>query len=243
MAEENKQPPVQETDELKDYRNEDGTFNEDKLKQAMTEKKYYRQQISKLRNMPAKVDEYNENFALDSKFDEYISDENNKKKLDDVFGKLDQLCFDKGINVERNHDIRRFILDEMVESGAVDLTPKADKEAKAKADHEAYLKELQDGIGDSTNLDAWQESLLGWLKTFANSEPEYSMYENIVKNSANGALSMNKIRQAMMGNRIPIVNSDPTYNEEEWQREFNKADRDTQNKMLEERAKKLTKKL
>lgn len=242
MAEENKQP-VQETDELKDYRNEDGTFNEDKLKQAMTEKKYYRQQISKLRNMPAKIDEYDADFNLDSKFDEYVSDENNKKKLDAVFGKLNQLCFDKGINVERNHDIRRFILDEMVESGAVDLTPKADKEAKAKADHEAYLKELQDGIGDSTNLDAWQESLLGWLKTFANSEPEYSMYENIVKNSANGALSMNKIRQAMMGNRIPIVNSDPTYNEEEWQREFNKADRDTQNKMLEERAKKLTKKL
>lgn len=242
MAEENKQP-VQETDELKDYRNEDGTFNEDKLKQAMTEKKYYRQQISKLRNMPAKIDEYDADFNLDSKFDEYVSDENNKKKLDAVFGKLNQLCFDKGINVERNHDIRRFILDEMVESGAVDLTPKADKEAKAKADHEAYLKELQDGIGDSTNLDAWQESLLGWLKTFANSETEYSMYENIVKNSANGALSMNKIRQAMMGNRIPIVNSDPTYNEEEWQREFNKADRDTQNKMLEERAKKLTKKL
>lgn len=243
MAEENKQPSGQETDELKDYRNEDGTFNEDKLKQAMTEKKYYRQQISKLRNMPAKIEEYDADFNLDSKFDEYVSDENNKKKLDDVFGKLNQLCFDKGINVERNHDIRRFLLDEMVESGAVDLTPKADKEAKAKADHEAYLKELQDGIGDSTNLDAWQESLLGWLKTFANSETEYSMYENIVKNSANGALSMNKIRQAMMGNRIPIVNSDPTYNEEEWQREFNKADRDTQNKMLEERAKKLTKKL
>lgn len=243
MAEENKQPSAQETDELKDYRNEDGTFNEDKLKQAMTEKKYYRQQISKLRNMPAKIEEYDADFNLDSKFDEYVSDENNKKKLDDVFGKLNQLCFDKGINVERNHDIRRFLLDEMVESGAVDLTPKADKEAKAKADHEAYLKELQDGIGDSTNLDAWQESLLGWLKTFANSETEYSMYENIVKNSANGALSMNKIRQAMMGNRIPIVNSDPTYNEEEWQREFNKADRDTQNKMLEERAKKLTKKL
>ena len=243
MAEENKQPPVQETDELKDYRNEDGSFNEDKLKQAMTEKKYYRQQISKLRNMPAKVEEYGENFALDSKFDEFVSDEKNKEKIDKVFSKLDALCFDKGINVERNHDIRRFLLDEMVESGAVDLTPKADKEAKAKADHEAYLKELQDGIGDSTNLDAWQESLLGWLKTFANSEPEYSMYENIVKNSANGALSMNKIRQAMMGNRIPIVNSDPTYNEEEWQREFNKADRDTQNKMLEERAKKLTKKL
>lgn len=243
MAEENKPSSVQETDELKDYRNEDGTFNEDKLKQAMTEKKYYRQQISKLRNMPAKIEEYDADFNLDSKFDEYVSDENNKKKLDDVFGKLNQLCFDKGINVERNHDIRRFILDEMVENGTVDLTPKADKEAKAKADHEAYLKELQDGIGDSTNLDAWQESLLGWLKTFANSETEYSMYENIVKNSANGALSMNKIRQAMMGNRIPIVNSDPTYNEEEWQREFNKADRDTQNKMLEERAKKLTKKL
>lgn len=243
MAEETKPTGGQETDELKDYRNEDGTFNEDKLKQAMTEKKYYRQQISKLRNMPAKIEEYDADFNLDSKFDEYVSDENNKKKLDAVFGKLNQLCFDKGINVERNHDIRRFILDEMVESGAVDLTPKADKEAKAKADHEAYLKELQDGIGDSTNLDAWQESLLGWLKTFANSEPEYSMYENIVKNSANGALSMNKIRQAMMGNRIPIVNSDPTYNEEEWQREFNKADRDTQNKMLEERAKKLTKKL
>lgn len=243
MAEETKPTGGQETDELKDYRNEDGTFNEDKLKQAMTEKKYYRQQISKLRNMPAKIEEYDADFNLDSKFDEYVSDENNKKKLDAVFGKLNQLCFDKGINVERNHDIRRFLLDEMVESGAVDLTPKADKEAKAKADHEAYLKELQDGIGDSTNLDAWQESLLGWLKTFANSEPEYSMYENIVKNSANGALSMNKIRQAMMGNRIPIVNSDPTYNEEEWQREFNKADRDTQNKMLEERAKKLTKKL
>ena len=243
MAEETKPTGGQETDELKDYRNEDGTFNEDKLKQAMTEKKYYRQQISKLRNMPAKIEEYDADFNLDSKFDEYVSDENNKKKLDAVFGKLNQLCFDKGINVERNHDIRRFILDEMVESGAVDLTPKADKEAKAKADHEAYLKELQDGIGDSTNLDAWQESLLGWLKTFANSESEYSMYENIVKNSANGALSMNKIRQAMMGNRIPIVNSDPTYNEEEWQREFNKADRDTQNKMLEERAKKLTKKL
>ena len=47
----------------------------------------------------------------------------------------------------------------------------------------------------------------------------------------------------MMGNRIPIVNSDPQYNEEEWQRNFNKADVETQNKMLEERAKKLTKNL
>ena len=84
---------------------------------------------------------------------------------------------------------------------------------------------------------------MGWLKTFANSENEYSFYENIVKTNASGALSMNKIRQAMMGNRIPIINSDPQYNEEEWQRTFNKADIETQNKMLEERAKKLTKKL
>ena len=243
MAEETKPTGGQETDELKDYRNEDGTFNEDKLKQAMTEKKYYRQQISKLRNMPAKVEEYGENFTLDSKFDEFVSDEKNKEKIDKVFNKLDSLCFDKGINVERNHDIRRFLLDEMTESGVIDLTPKADKEAQEKAKHDAYLKELQDGLGDTTNVDAWSEALLDWLKTFANSEGEYSFYENIVKTNANGALSMNKIRQAMMGNRIPIINSDPQYNEEEWQRNFNKADVETQNKMLEERAKKLTKKL
>ena len=45
----------------------------------------------------------------------------------------------------------------------------------------------------------------------------------------------------MMGNRIPVVNSDPKYNEAEWSRAFSKATREEQDRMLEERARELMK--
>ena len=44
-----------------------------------------------------------------------------------------------------------------------------------------------------------------------------------------------------MGNRIPVIHSDPKFSQEEWDRAFSKATREEQDKMLEERAKELTK--
>lgn len=230
----NGNPPA---DDLAEYRNEEGQFDADKIRKLAEDKKYFRSQISKLRQVPQKVEEYGKDFALDSKFDEFITNEDNKKKIDTVFEKLDKLSLEKGIGVERNHDIRRFVLDQLVESKAIDLTTEAERTA---ADQKAIAErntKVQEVIGDVSDINAWNEALFGWLKDFCNSEAEFQMHKKLVERNSVWALSLNKVRHAMMGNRIPVAVSEPKYNEAEWQRAFLKADKEEQNRMLEERAK------
>lgn len=230
----NGNPPA---DDLAEYRNEEGQFDADKIRKLAEDKKYFRSQISKLRQVPQKVEEYSKDFALDSKFDEFITNEDNKKKIDTVFEKLDKLSLEKGIGVERNHDIRRFVLDQLVESKAIDLTTEAERTA---ADQKAIAErntKVQEVIGDVSDINAWNEALFGWLKDFCNSEAEFQMHKKLVERNSVWALSLNKVRHAMMGNRIPVAVSEPKYNEAEWQRAFLKADKEEQNRMLEERAK------
>lgn len=230
----NGNPPA---DDLAEYRNAEGQFDADKIRKLAEDKKYFRSQISKLRQVPQKVEEYSKDFALDSKFDEFITNEDNKKKIDTVFEKLDKLSLEKGIGVERNHDIRRFVLDQLVESKAIDLTTEAERTA---ADQKAIAErntKVQEVIGEVSDINAWNEALFGWLKDFCNSEAEFQMHKKLVERNSVWALSLNKVRHAMMGNRIPVAVSEPKYNEAEWQRAFLKADKDEQNRMLEERAK------
>lgn len=230
----NGNPPA---DDLAEYKNAEGQFDAEKIRKLAEDKKYFRSQISKLRQVPQKVEEYSKDFALDSKFDEFITNEDNKKKIDTVFEKLDKLSLEKGIGVERNHDIRRFVLDQLVESKAIDLTTEAERTA---ADQKAIAErntKVQEVIGDVSDINAWNEALFGWLKDFCNSEAEFQMHKKLVERNSVWALSLNKVRHAMMGNRIPVAVSEPKYNEAEWQRAFVKADKDEQNRMLEERAK------
>ena len=229
--------------ELAEYRNDKGEFDIDKLKQLDADKKYFRSQISKLRQMPESQEEYSKNFVFDSKFTEFLSDEDNKAKIDKVFDNLDKLSMEKGIGVEKNHDIRRFLLDEMVDNGIIDTVSKAEKEAKhlqAINDRNASVQEF---IGEGTDRETWDNNLKTWLKSFCNSEGEYALHEKLINENATWALSMNKVRQALMGNTIPVIHSEASYNEEEWQRNFTKAvannDIETQNKMLESRGKKI----
>lgn len=231
----------QHIDELAEFKNSDGDFDADKIKKLVEDKKYYRSQISKLKQTPEKVEEYGKNFVLDSKFDEFVSNEDNKKKIDTVFEKLDKLCLEKGMSVERNNDMRRFVLDELVASKAIDLTPVAQKEEEAKKIVAERNNAVQEAIGEVSDINAWNTNVLAWLKGFCNSEAEYEMHRKLFETNSLWALSLNKMRQLQMGNRIPIVNSDPKYNEVEWQRAFSKADRETQDKMLADRAKELTK--
>lgn len=234
----NGNPPA---DDLAEYRNAEGQFDADKIRKLAEDKKYFRSQISKLRQVPQKVEEYSKDFALDSKFDEFITNEDNKKKIDTVFEKLDKLSLEKGIGVERNHDIRRFVLDQLVESKAIDLTTEAERTA---ADQKAIAErntKVQEVIGEVSDINAWNEALFGWLKDFCNSEAEFQMHKKLVERNSVWALSLNKVRHAMMGNRIPVAVSEPKYNEAEWQRAFLKADKDEQNRMLEERAKMMIK--
>ena len=234
----NDNPPA---DDLAEYKNAEGQFDADKVRKLAEDKKYFRSQISKLRQVPQKVEEYSKDFALDSKFDEFITNEENKKKIDTVFEKLDKLSLEKGIGVERNHDIRRFVLDQLVESKAIDLTTEAERTAadqKAIAERNAKVQEV---IGEVSDINAWNEALFGWLKDFCNSEAEFQMHKKLVERNSVWALSLNKVRHAMMGNRIPVAVSEPKYNEAEWQRAFVKADKDEQNRMLEERAKMMIK--
>lgn len=234
----NGNPPA---DDLAEYKNAEGQFDADKIRKLAEDKKYFRSQISKLRQVPQKVEEYSKDFALDSKFDEFITNEDNKKKIDTVFEKLDKLSLEKGIGVERNHDIRRFVLDQLVESKAIDLTTEAERTA---ADQKAIAErntKVQEVIGEVSDINAWNEALFGWLKDFCNSEAEFQMHKKLVERNSVWALSLNKVRHAMMGNRIPVAVSEPKYNEAEWQRAFLKADKDEQNRMLEERAKMMIK--
>lgn len=235
---EENQPPV---DELAEFKNSDGEFDSDKIKKLAEDKKYLRQQISKLKQLPEKIEEYGKNFVLDSKFDEFVSNEDNKKKIDTVFEKLDKLSLEKGLSVERNNDIRRFVLDELVASKAIDLTPLAKKEEMAKQIVSERNAAVQEAIGDVSDINAWNTNVLAWLETFCNSKAEYEMHKKLFETNSLWALSLNKIRQAQMGNRIPVVHSDPKFNQAEWERAFSKATREEQDKMLEERAKELTK--
>ena len=234
----NNNPPA---DELAEFRNSDGDFDADKIKKLVEDKKFYRQQISKLKQTPQKIEEYGKNFVLDSKFDEFVSNEDNKKKIDTVFEKLDKLSLEKGLSVERNNDIRRFVLDELVENKAIDLTSAAKREEMAQKIVTERNEAVQKEIGDVSDVKAWDKNLYDWLETFCNSKAEFEMHKKLAETNSLWALSLNKIRQAQLGNRIPVVHSDPKFNEVEWQREFSKADRATQDKMLEERAKELTK--
>lgn len=234
----NGNPPA---DDLAEYKNAEGQFDADKIRKLAEDKKYFRSQISKLRQVPQKVEEYGKDFALDSKFDEFITNEDNKKKIDTIFEKLDKLSLEKGIGVERNHDIRRFVLDQLVESKAIDLTTEAERTAadqKAIAERNAKVQEV---IGEVSDINAWNEALFGWLKDFCNSEAEFQMHKKLVERNSVWALSLNKVRHAMMGNRIPVAVSEPKYNEAEWNRAFVKASREEQDKMLEERAKMMIK--
>ena len=231
-------PPVEskQTDELAEYKNADGEFDADKIKQLAADKKYFRQQISKLKQMPEKIEDYGKDFVLDSKFDEFASKEENKEKLNSLFEKLDKMSMEKGIGVERNHDIRRFVLDELVASKAIDLTTDAEKEAQNQKAIEERNAKVQEVIGDVTDIQAWNKNLEDWLKGFCNSDAEFQMHKALLERNSIWALSLNKVRHAMMGSRIPVAVSEPKYNEAEWERAFRKADKETQDKMLEERA-------
>ena len=234
-------PPAPPADELAEYRNDKGEFDSEKIKKLVDDKKFFRSQIAKMRQTPTKIEEYGKDFTLDSKFDEFVSKEENKEKINKIFEKLDKLSLEKGLGVERNHDLRRFVLDELVDNKVIDLTP----ESKKAEEQQKIINERNDQvravIGEGTDIDAWNTNLLNWVHDFCNSEGEYKMHEHLIKTNSQWALSMHKVHQAMMGNRIPVAASEPNYNEAEWQRNFVKADRETQDKMLEERAKILTK--
>lgn len=241
-----KNPPADETDpqnkgnppadELAEYRNEDGTFSEDKIKKLAEDKKYFRQQISKLKQMPEKIEDYGKDFVLDSKFEEFAAKEENQEKLKSLFGKIDKLSMEKGIGVERNHDIRRFVLDELVATKAIDLTTDAEKAAADQKAIEERNAKVQEVIGEVSDINAWNANLLDWLKNFCNSDAEYEMHKKLLERNSIWALSLNKVRHAMMGNKIPVAVSEPKYNEAEWERAFRKADREEQDRLLKERA-------
>jgi hypothetical protein len=237
-AEDKQTPPA---DDLAEYKTTDGEFDAEKIRKLAEDKKYYRQQISRLKQVPQKIEEYGKDFVLDSKFDEFVADEKNKEKIAKIFDKIDKLSLEKGIGVERNNDIRRFVLDELVENKVIDLTSAEKKEAMAKQIVDERNKAVQDVIGEVSDIEAWNKNLFTWLKGFCNSDAEFEMHKKLAETNSLWALSLNKIRQAQMGNRIPVIHSDPKYNEAEWERAFLKADKETQNKMLEERAKELTK--
>jgi len=228
-------------DELKDYKTADGEFDPAKIKKLVDDKLYYRQQISKLKQVPSRIEDYSKDFVLDSKFDEFVSTEENKDKIAKIFDKIDKMSLEKGIGVERNADIRRLVLDELVENKVIDLTSAEKKAAQAQQIIEERNKAVQDAIGEVSNIDSWNKNLFDWLKTFCNSEAEFEMHKKLAETNSLWALSLNKIRQAQMGNRIPVIHSDAKFNQAEWDRAFSKASREEQDKMLEERAKELTK--
>lgn len=228
-----KDPPK---DELAEYRNDDGTFSEEKIKKLAEDRKYYRQQISKLKQMPEKEEEYDKDFVLDSKFDAFASKEENQAKIKSLFDKINKLSKEKGIGIERNHDIKRFVMDELVEAKAIDLTSDEQKKAAEQKVIDERNEAVRKEIGDVTDINAWNDALCDWLKGFCNSESEYNMHKALLERNSLWALSLNKVRHALMGNRIPVAAPQASYNEEEWNRAFRKADREEQDRMLKERA-------
>lgn len=243
IIENNEQEEQKETkkDVLSEYRNEDGTLNEEKVIKLSQDKLYYRQQISKLKQMPSKIEDYGKDFVLDSKFDEYISTEENKEKIGKIFGKIDKMCMDKGIGVERNADIRRLVLDELVENKVIDLTSAEQREARAAQIVADRNKAVQEAIGEASNVEAWNKSLYEWLKSFCNNESEYALHKKLAETNSTWALSLNKVRQAMMGNRIPVIHPEADYNEEQWMNVFLKSSKEEQDALLQKRSEMLTK--
>lgn len=228
-------------DALAEFKNSDGEFDAAKIQKLVDDKKYYRQQISKLKQTPQKVEEYGKDFVLDSKFDDFVAEPENKKKIDAIFEKLDKLSLDKGLSVERNNDMRRFVLDELIDNKVIDLRSSAEKEAFENKIVAERNESVQKEIGEGSDIKAWNSNMLDWLKTFCNSQVEYDMHKKLFETNSMWALSLNKIRMAQMGNRIPVVHSDAKFNQAEWDRAFSKATREEQDRMLEERAKELTK--
>lgn len=233
-----KDPPK---DELAEYRNDDGTFSEEKIKKLAEDRKYYRQKISQLKQIPEKEEEYDKDFVLDSKFDAFASKEENQAKIKSLFDKINKLSKEKGIGIERNHDIKRFVMDELVEAKAIDLTSDEQKKAAEQKVIDERNEAVRKEIGDATDINAWNDALCDWLKGFCNSEAEYNMHKALLERNSLWALSLNKVRHAMMGNKIPVAAPQATYNEEEWNRAFRKADREEQDRMLKERAEMLLK--
>lgn len=228
-------------DDLADYRNDEGILDDEKVRKIIADRKYYRSQISKLKQLPEKIEEYGKDFVIDSKFDEFLSDEEHHKTVDELLSRVDNMCLEKGIGVERNHDIKRFVLDELAKENVFDLTPAETKKAQAEKIVAERNGAVQTSIGEGTDIKTWDASVLSWLKGFCNSEAEFEMHKKLFETNSIWALSLNKIRQAQMGNRIPVIHSDPKFNQAEWDRAFSKASREEQDKMLEERAKELTK--
>lgn len=228
-----KDPPK---DELAEYRNDDGTFSEEKIKKLAEDRKYYRQKISQLKQIPEKEEEYDKDFVLDSKFDAFASKEENQAKIKSLFDKINKLSKEKGIGIERNHDIKRFVMDELVEAKAIDLASDEQKKAAEQKVIDERNEAVRKEIGDATDINAWNDALCDWLKGFCNSEAEYNMHKALLERNSLWALSLNKVRHAMMGNKIPVAAPQASYNEEEWNRAFRKADVEEQNRMLKERA-------
>ena len=228
-------------DPLAEFKDSDGNFVADKIQKLADDKKYLRQQISKLKQLPEDIAEYGKNFVLDSKFDEFVTDEANKKKIDAVFEKLDKLSLEKGLSVERNNDIRRFVLDELVESKAIDITPLAKKEEMAQKIVNERNEAIQKEIGDISDINAWNKNLYDWLQTFCNNSTEFEAHKKLAETNSTWALSLNKIRQAMMGNRIPMLTPEASFSQESWDRAFHNATREEQDRLLKERAEFLTK--
>lgn len=233
-----KDPPK---DELAEYRNDDGTFSEEKIKKLAEDRKYYRQKISQLKQIPEKEEEYDKDFVLDSKFDAFASKEENQAKIKSLFDKINKLSKEKGIGIERNHDIKRFVMDELVEAKAIDLASDEQKKAAEQKVIDERNEAVRKEIGDATDINAWNDALCDWLKGFCNSEAEYNMHKALLEHNSLWALSLNKVRHAMMGNKIPVAAPQASYNEEEWNRAFRKADREEQDRMLKERAEMLLK--
>lgn len=233
--------PEQKVDALAEFKDSDGNFDAAKIQKLADDKKYLRQQISKLKQLPESVEEYGKNFVLDSKFDEFVSNEENKKKIDTVFEKLDKLSLEKGLSVERNNDIRRFVLDELVASKAIDITPNAKKEEMAQKIVAERNTAIQNVIGDVSDMKNWDAQLYDWLKTFCNNSVEFEAHKRLAETNATWALSLNKIRQAMMGNRIPMLPPESSFSQESWERAFHNASKDEQDRLLKERAEILTK--
>lgn len=241
IIENNPDPKDPPKDELAEYRNEDGTFSEEKIKKLAEDRKYFRQQISKLKQIPEKEEEYDKDFVLDSKFDAFASKEENQAKIKSLFDKINKLSKEKGIGVERNHDIKRFVMDELVEAKAIDLASDEQKKAADQKVIDERNEAVRKEIGDVTDINAWNDALCDWLKGFCNSEAEYNMHKALLERNSLWALSLNKVRHALMGNRIPVAAPQASYNEEEWNRAFRKADREEQDRMLKERAEMLLK--
>lgn len=241
IIENNPDPKDPPKDELAEYRNEDGTFSEEKIKKLAEDRKYFRQQISKLKQIPEKEEEYDKDFVLDSKFDAFASKEENQAKIKTLFDKINKLSKEKGIGVERNHDIKRFVMDELVEAKAIDLASDEQKKAADQKVIDERNEAVRKEIGDVTDINAWNDALCDWLKGFCNSEAEYNMHKALLERNSLWALSLNKVRHALMGNRIPVAAPQASYNEEEWNRAFRKADREEQDRMLKERAEMLLK--